>query len=135
MHEKFCGSESHREREFAEGYVIYLKMQPYCETVLGLRNSLKLISKWYGTFKITKRVGKVAYQLQLPEGTHLHNVSHVNQLKKHLGKFDVPNARLPILTADGKVKTTPLAILQRRQIPRSAGEFDVAVPQIGRAHV
>ena len=71
----------------------------------------------------------MAYQLQLPEGTQLHNVFHVNQLKKHLGKSAVPNARLPILTADGKVKTAPLAILQRHQIPRSTGDFDVAVRQ------
>ena len=80
-------------------------------------------------FRIIKRVGRVAYKLQLPEGTQLHDVFHVNQLKRHLGKNAVPNARLPVLTPDGKVKTAPLSVLDRRQIPRSVGSYAVAVPQ------
>ena len=40
------------ERTFEEGDMVYLKMQPYRETALGLRNSLKLNSKWYGPFKV-----------------------------------------------------------------------------------
>jgi hypothetical protein len=34
--------------------------------------------------------------------------------KKHLGKTVVPNASLPLVTSEGKAKTTPLAVLQRR---------------------
>jgi hypothetical protein len=59
----------------------------------------------------------------------MHNVFHVNQLKKHLGPRAVPNAKLPLLTHDGKLKTQPIAILQIRQIPCRAGDYDVAVPQ------
>jgi hypothetical protein len=123
-------ADSHRtERSFKVGDMVYLKMRPYRETTLGLRNSLKLTSKWYGPFRVLQKIGKVAYQLQLPEGTQIHNVFHVNQLKKHLGDRAVPNPRLPLLTPDGKVKTAPLAVLQRRQIPRSEGAYDMAVPQ------
>ena len=109
--------------------MVYLKMQPYRETALGLRNSLKLTSKWYGPYKVLKKVGNLAYKLQLPEGTLLHDVFHVNQLKKHLGPNAVPNRSLPLVTAEGKVKVAPLAVLDRRQVPRSAGAYDVAVPQ------
>jgi hypothetical protein len=76
-----------------------------------------------------KKIGSAAYQLQLPEGTQLHNVFHVNQLKKHLGPKAFPNSRLPLLTEDGRVKTAPLAVLQRRQVPRREGSYDIPVVQ------
>jgi hypothetical protein len=117
------------ERTFLVGDMVYLKMQPYRETALGLRNALKLTSKWYGPFKIIQLVGNRAYKLQLPEGTLLHNVFHVNQLKKHIGDKAVPTPGLPLVTPTGKIKGNPAAILQRRQVPRREGSYDVAVPQ------
>jgi hypothetical protein len=117
------------EQTFELGDFVYLKMQPYRETSLGLRNSLKLTSKWYEPFLILQKIGKVAYRLQLPSDAQIHDVFHVNQLKKHLGKHAIPNPKLPLVTSDGKIKMAPKAVLQRRQIPRSAGEYDVAVPQ------
>lgn len=117
------------ERQFQVGDFVYLKMQPYRETALGLRNSLKLTSKWYGPFLVLQRVGTVAYKLQLLPGTQMHDVFHVNQLKKHLGTSAIPNPKLPLVTASGKIKMAPAAVLQRRQVPRSTGEYDVAVPQ------
>jgi hypothetical protein len=118
--------------------MVYLKMQPYRETALGLRNALKLSSKYYGPFRILKKVGKVAYQLQLYEGTLLHDVFHVNQLKRHLGPKAIPNPKLPLLTPDGKVKTAPIAVLRYRQVPRNAGEYNIPVPPmanpLGKSH-
>jgi hypothetical protein len=73
------------EKSFLVGDMVYLKMQPHREKALGLCNALKLTSKCYGPFRITKTVGNRAYKLQLPPGTLLHNVFHVNQLNKHLG--------------------------------------------------
>jgi hypothetical protein len=117
------------ERTFAVGNMVYLKMRPYTQTALGLRNSLKLSSKYYGPFRVMQRTGNVSYKLQLPEGTLIHDVFHVNQLKKHLGPKAVPNPTLPLLTPDGKVKYAPLVVLHYRQIPRSAGAYDIPVPQ------
>jgi hypothetical protein len=62
-------------------------------------------------------------------GTKLHDVFHVNQLKKHVGPNAVPNPTLPVLTPDGKIKVAPKEILQCRQIPRSAGDCDIDVDQ------
>ena len=117
------------ERQFNVGDLVYLKMQPYRETTLGLRNALKLTSKWYGPFGVLKKIGRVAYRLQLPEGSLIHDVFHVNQLKKHLGPNAVPNPLLPLVTEQGKIKVAPLAILQRKIVPRSAGSYDIPVVQ------
>jgi hypothetical protein len=116
-------------RTFQVGDMVYLKVQPHRETALGQGNSLKLSSKFYGPFRILQRVGQLAYKLLLPDDAKIHNVFHVSQLKKHLGQRAVPNKRLPLLTTDGKIKLCPLSVLQRRQVPRREGDYDVAVPQ------
>jgi hypothetical protein len=85
-------------RSFELGDMVYLKMQPYREHALGTGNPLKLASRWYGPFKVIQLVGNRAYKLQLPQVTLLHDVFHVNQLKKHLGPRAVPNRSLPMVT-------------------------------------
>jgi hypothetical protein len=123
-------ADKHRTpREFAIGDMVYLKMLPQREKALGHSNPLKLASKWYDPFKVLQTVGKHAYKLKLPEGTQLHDVFHVSHLKKHIGDHVVPNLSLPLLTPSGKLKWFPIKVLQRRQIPRSIGEYDIAIPQ------
>jgi hypothetical protein len=115
------------DRTFAVGDFVYLKSKPYRETALGMHNRPKFTPRWYEPFMVLKRVGTVAYQL--PDKCKLHDVFHVSHLKKHQGPTVVPNPTLPLVTGDGKLKVAPLAVLQRRIVPRSAGEYDVAAPQ------
>ena len=123
-------ANKHRsDRSFTVGDMVYLKMQPYREHALGSGNPLKLASKWYGPFRIIQAVGNRAYKLQLPAGAQIHDVFHVNQLKQHLGPKAVPNPNLPLVTPEGKLKLCPLAVLQRRQVPKPAGDYDVPCPQ------
>jgi hypothetical protein len=114
------------ERTFTVGDMVYLKLQPYRLTAFGLRNSLKLQSKYYGPFRVLARVGNVAYKLQLPTNVNIHPVFHVSQLKRHLGPTAVPNPDLPLVDANGRIKTEPVHVLQTRQIPRS----NVAIVQL-----
>jgi ribosomal protein L21E len=71
--------------EFKEGDHVYLKVTP----IRGMRRFKvmgKLSPRFIGTFLILKRVGEVAYQLELPDHlVDVHDVFHVSQLKKRLG--------------------------------------------------
>ena len=113
------------ERTLEIGDMVYLKMQPYRMQAFGLRGPIKLHSKYYGPFRVTQKVGNRAYKLLLPEGAQIHPVFHVSQLKKHLGPTVVPSADLPLIDDQGKIHTSPEAVLKVRQIPRN----NVAVVQ------
>jgi hypothetical protein len=64
--------------EFKEGDHVYLKVSP----IRGMRRIKvkgKLSPSFIGPFLILKRVGKVAYQLELPDHlADVHNVFHVS---------------------------------------------------------
>jgi hypothetical protein len=71
---------------------VYLKVSPLC----GMRRFKvkgKLFPRYIGPFLIFRRVGEMAYQLELPTSlSDDHNVFHVSQLKKCLR---VPEEQLP----------------------------------------
>ncbi|MCI23877.1 hypothetical protein A2U01_0045060 [Trifolium medium] len=70
------------DRHFDIGDFVYLKLQPYRQMSLRKQGYHKLRPKFYGPFKILDKIGNVAYQLELPATTDIHNVFHVSQLKK-----------------------------------------------------
>lgn len=122
---KYFADKNRTERNLEVGDMVYLKLKPYRQSAFGIRGSLKLRSKFYGPFKVLQKIGQLAYKLQLPDDAQIHPVFHVSQLKKHLGKHAIPMSNLPSVGPDGQIKTEPLAVLQRRMVPRKG----VAVTQ------
>lgn len=57
---KHFADKKRKERIFQEGDMVYLKIQPYRHTYLSIHRHLKLHSKYYGPFRILKRVGNHA---------------------------------------------------------------------------
>ena len=107
------------ERTFEVGDLVYLKIAPYRLTAFGFRGALKLQNKYHGPFLITQKVGRSAYKLQFSDEVKIHLVFHVSQLKKHIGDKTIPSPMLPMVNADGTIKTGPVVVLQVRQIPRN----------------
>ena len=62
-----------------------VKLQPYRQNSLAQRLNHKLCRRYYGPFSVTKKIGAVAYQLDLPANSQVHPVFHVSQLKTFVG--------------------------------------------------
>ncbi|KAI3755220.1 hypothetical protein L1987_55016 [Smallanthus sonchifolius] len=82
--QKSYADKRRKPLEFQVGDMVLLKVSPW-KGVIRFGKRGKLNPRYVGPFKILKRIGPVAYQLDLPERlSGVHNVFHVSNLKKCL---------------------------------------------------
>ncbi|KAA0037662.1 dolichyl-phosphate beta-glucosyltransferase-like [Cucumis melo var. makuwa] len=74
-----------REVESQEGDYVFLKIRPYRQVTLSMKQNEKLSPKYFGPYQILERLGEVAYKLELPSSAAIHPVFQVSQLKKVVG--------------------------------------------------
>ena len=99
-------ADTHRtEREFTEGVWVYLRLQPYRQVSVAGRKPHKLSPLFYGSYKVMKRIGKVAYKLALSEESKIHPVLHVSQLKKKLGTATVVQHQVPYISVEQLIES------------------------------
>ena len=53
--------------------MVYLMLQPYCQSTLKKSGAEKLKPHYYGPFRVIRRVGEVAYELDSPTESRVHN--------------------------------------------------------------
>ena len=103
------------ERQFEVGDLVYLRLQPYRQCTLKQKGAEKLKPRFYGPYRVTRRIGEVAYELELPTGSRIHNMFHVSCLKKALGQQVTATEELPPTNDEGHLLLQPEAILDTRE--------------------
>ena len=63
-------------------------------------------------------MGRVAYKLLLPDGTNIHPVFHVSQLKPFTPNYSLVFSKLPVTTNLLTVETMPVEIEDRRMMKK-----------------
>ncbi|CAL9704267.1 unnamed protein product [Knipowitschia caucasica] len=97
-----------RERSFKPGQKVLLLLPT---------SDSKLLSKWYGPYEITKKVGELTYELFMPDRTKKHQKFHVNLLKEF---FSRPVSVAQLLIRSVQDEETP-----EKFTPGSLGESSV----------
>jgi hypothetical protein len=91
--QKSYADNRRRPLEFKDGDHVYLKVS-LIHGMRKLKVKDKLPPRFIGPFRIFRRVGEMAYQLELPDQlSDVHDVFHVPQLKNYLR---VPEEQLPM---------------------------------------
>ncbi|XP_016186387.1 uncharacterized protein LOC107628092 [Arachis ipaensis] len=106
-------ANNHRhEKSFEVGNWMLLKLQPYRQGSVEIRQSQKFSKRFYRPYKVVARVGVVAYQLELPPGSAIHPVFHVSVLKELKG--DTPTQILEELSLTPSFSPIPARIIDNR---------------------
>ncbi|WVZ90416.1 hypothetical protein U9M48_036721 [Paspalum notatum var. saurae] len=82
--QKSYADKRRRELAFEAGEFVYLKVSPLRGTK-RFHTRGKLAPRYVGPYRIKKKIGELAYELELPEHlSGVHPVFHVSQLRKCL---------------------------------------------------
>ncbi|KAK6160712.1 hypothetical protein DH2020_004093 [Rehmannia glutinosa] len=110
--QKSYSDQRRRMLEFSIGDQVFLKVAPM-KGVMRFGRKGKLSPRYIGPFHITKRIGHVAYRIDLPASmSQIHDVFHVSMLRKYVSNPSHILKHEPVeLKADLSYEEVPLEIL------------------------
>lgn len=117
-------NKSRRDVVFDIGSLVFLKLRPYCQSMVARRWCQKHAAIYYGPLEVLERIGAVAYKHKLPEHSRIHPVFHVSQLKQVLGMNHAVNLLPPTLSTEGEFVVEPQDVLDTRY---TSGHLEVLV--------
>jgi hypothetical protein len=123
---KIYADSKRSERSFQVGDQVLLKLQPYAQTTIVNRPYPKLAYKYFGPYKVLERIGQLAYRLELPASSQIHDVFHVSQIKEFRADYTPVFAEFPKPPALDVMDTEPEKILDRRLVKKG----NAALPQV-----
>jgi hypothetical protein len=103
------------DKSFEVGEWVFVKLRAHRQQSVVSRINAKLAARYYGPYPVVARVGAVAYQLKLPDGSKVHPVFHVSLLKKAVGNYQEED-ELPELEGERGVLIEPEEVLAWRTV-------------------
>jgi hypothetical protein len=100
------------EKTFEVGNLVYLRLQPYKQDSIKRSRAEKLQPHIFGPYRINRKIGAIAYELEFPHGSRIHNVFHVSCLKRAIGQHITPIEVLPPMDEEGKLILISKEILE-----------------------
>ncbi|KAH0773833.1 hypothetical protein KY290_010970 [Solanum tuberosum] len=82
---KGLADKSRRELNYQVGEWVYVKLKPYRQNAIRLHQHPKLGRRYFGPFKILKRIRDVAYKVELPDDARIYPIFHISMLKPCMG--------------------------------------------------
>jgi hypothetical protein len=103
------------KHNFEVGDLVFLRLHPYRQSSLKKSGEEKLKPHFYGPYRVIRRIGELAYELEFPEGSGIQNIFYVSFLKKVLVHQVTTYAYIPPLDEEGKLVLTPERTIDVRE--------------------
>ncbi|TYK02775.1 Transposon Ty3-I Gag-Pol polyprotein [Cucumis melo var. makuwa] len=101
---------SKRDLNFQAVDEVYLKLRPYRQRSLE-EEKRETLTKIFGPYQIIKRIGEVAYRLELPPEASVRNVLHISQQKLKLWHNQQVQHQFPTLIEEFELQLSPELVL------------------------
>ncbi|CAJ2636499.1 unnamed protein product [Trifolium pratense] len=122
-------NKKRRDLSFEEGEWVFLKLRPHRQHSVVRRMHQKLAARFYGPFQIIKKIGDVAYKLNLPPESRIHPVFHISLLKRAIGNYQAHGELPKDLEIAEEDDIYPDKILGTRSIMQGDAEIQQSLVQ------